>query len=112
LTKYLLILDDYAKQMEEIKCKFVAIDAETAPSVKKALERLTFKCAAINMEDTPVENAINFSDLLKIEGILNFFSYHPEMMLNYFYSYSNRYKNKAKRGHTSGLQHKWKHWRT
>jgi hypothetical protein len=54
--------------MSEIKCKFVAVDAETAPNVKEALELIDFSCTMINMENASVEGAIDFADLALDDG--------------------------------------------
>jgi len=63
-----LFSEEFARQMNDIKCKFVAIDAETAPNVKKALDLVDFKCALINMEDLEVESALSFDDFVNDDG--------------------------------------------
>lgn len=54
--------------MNEIKCKFVALDADTAQNVKEAMKSLNFSCTAINMEEAEVEGAINFADFANDDG--------------------------------------------
>lgn len=54
--------------MNEIKCKFVALDADTAPKVYEALKQLNFNCTAINMEETEVRGAVNFAELASDDG--------------------------------------------
>jgi len=54
--------------MKEIKCKFVAVDANTASSVRKALSLIDFQCSIINFETFGVRNEIKFEDLAVDNG--------------------------------------------
>jgi len=54
--------------MNEVNCKFVAIDSDTAPLIKQALTLCEMECDLINVGDSPVEDAIEFSDLAKDDG--------------------------------------------
>jgi hypothetical protein len=54
--------------MNEIKCKFVALDVDTSQNVYEAMKQLNFNCTAINMEEAEVQGAVNFADLANDDG--------------------------------------------
>jgi hypothetical protein len=54
--------------MNEVKCKFVALDADTSQNVYEALKQLNFNCTAINMGEAEVQGAVNFADLAYDDG--------------------------------------------
>jgi len=54
--------------MNEINCKFVALDADTSQNVYEALKQLNFNCTAINMGEAEVQGAVNFADLANDDG--------------------------------------------
>jgi hypothetical protein len=55
--------------MKQIDCKFVAVDAATTGSIQKALKLCDFESEMINVGDTAVEGAIEFSDLSADDGL-------------------------------------------
>lgn len=55
--------------MKEVECKFVAVEAATAGFIQQALQLCGFKSEIINVGDTAVEGAIEFSDLSADDGL-------------------------------------------
>jgi hypothetical protein len=55
--------------MKEVKCKFVAVDFQTAELIQKAIEICDFDCELINVGDTPVQGTIEFGVLTTDDGL-------------------------------------------
>jgi hypothetical protein len=61
--------EEFARQMKEVKCKFVAVDSKTAPLIQEAIAICDFDCEMINVGDIPVQATIEFSDLRADDGL-------------------------------------------
>ena len=61
--------EEFARQMMEVKCKFVAVDSKTASMIQGAIEICNFDCEMINVGDIPVQDTIEFSDLSTDDGL-------------------------------------------
>ncbi|XP_059478321.1 uncharacterized protein LOC132198347 [Neocloeon triangulifer] len=56
--------EEFARQMQEIDCKFVAVDSLTFDSIKQAIIIAKLdNCNIINVGDTSIEGVVSFSEL-------------------------------------------------
>jgi hypothetical protein len=69
LMKKIQFKEEFARQMKEVKCKFVAVDSKTAPLIQEAIKICNFDCEMINVGDIPVQDTIEFSDLSTDDGL-------------------------------------------
>jgi hypothetical protein len=63
------VKEEFARQMKEVKCKFVAVDSKTVAPIEQAIEICNFDCEMINVGDIPVQDTIEFSDLSTDDGL-------------------------------------------
>jgi hypothetical protein len=61
--------EEFARQMNQVKCKFVAVDCKTVALIRQAIEICDFDCELINVGDTVVQGTIEFSDLKSDDGL-------------------------------------------
>ncbi|XP_059478322.1 uncharacterized protein LOC132198348 [Neocloeon triangulifer] len=60
--------EEFARQMQEVKCKFVAVDSHTVEAIKKAINFAKIDCQIINVGDEDLEDIISFSELARDDG--------------------------------------------
>ncbi|CAB3382633.1 Hypothetical predicted protein [Cloeon dipterum] len=61
--------EKFRREMNEVHCKFVAVDSETVLAVKKAICLCDTECTIINVGDANIEGTLRFSDLTKDDGL-------------------------------------------
>ncbi|KAF4531414.1 hypothetical protein B566_EDAN009657, partial [Ephemera danica] len=60
--------DEYERQMREGNILVAMVDAETAPKIKQAVQRLEWRVKLINLSSEPVTGTTPFEELLKDNG--------------------------------------------
>ncbi|XP_065341781.1 uncharacterized protein LOC135940708 [Cloeon dipterum] len=60
--------EEYRRQMNDIHCKFVAVDADTVQAIRKAISLTDMDCTIINVGDSDIEETTKFSDLAGDDG--------------------------------------------
>ncbi|XP_065341379.1 luciferin 4-monooxygenase-like [Cloeon dipterum] len=60
--------EEFQRQMNEVQCKFVAVDCETVQSIKRAISLADMDCTIINVGDADVDGALKFSELSNDDG--------------------------------------------
>jgi hypothetical protein len=68
LMTALIFTEEFARQMDELQCKFVAFDVDTEHLIKKALTLCDWECHVICVGDATIENALDFSQLKEDDG--------------------------------------------
>ncbi|XP_065342986.1 uncharacterized protein LOC135941406 [Cloeon dipterum] len=61
--------EKFRREMNEVHCKFVAVDTETVLAVKKAIRLCDTECTIIDVGDANIEGTLRFSDLTKDDGL-------------------------------------------
>ncbi|XP_065343272.1 uncharacterized protein LOC135941573 [Cloeon dipterum] len=60
--------EEFRRQIDQVQCKFLAVDSETVQSIKKAIALADYECTLINVGDSQVEDTLEFSDLANDDG--------------------------------------------
>ncbi|CAB3378517.1 Hypothetical predicted protein [Cloeon dipterum] len=60
--------EEFRRQIDQVQCKFVAVDSETVQSIKKAIALADYECTLINVGDSQVQDTLEFSDLANDDG--------------------------------------------
>ncbi|XP_059478323.1 uncharacterized protein LOC132198349 [Neocloeon triangulifer] len=55
--------EEYARQMQEAKCKFVAVDSHTVETIKQAIKIGNMDCDIINVGDEAINGVLSFMEL-------------------------------------------------